>query len=689
MKLYLDTETYSETDIKAGPYRYAEDPACEITLVSYALDDGPEKIWDATSGRALPDDLHQALDSDCPIVLHNSMFDRTVARVTGFLKLNPERIIDTMVQAYSHGLPGGLDKLCTIFGLPEDKAKLKTGRQLVMFFCKPNKGVRHTQKTHPEKWEEFMRYAVRDITAMRIIHAKLPTWNYPGPKFPAEPSDEHRLWVLDQKINDRGFQVDVELAQAAVAASEAEKKILNDATSAITAGEVTAATQRDKLLGFILAEYGVTLPDMRADTLQRRIEDENLPLELRQLLDLRVQSGRNSASKYKVVLKAAGADGRMRGCLQFCGAPTTGRWSGKLFQPQNCMRPTMKLAQINEAIRDIKSGAVTLAYNNVPEVLGNCVRGVIIAPPGKKLVAADLKSIEGRGLAYLAGDERVVQFYHDFDCGKVDYDSYMLAYSMCFGVPPEAVEKWQRQIGKPIELGFGYGGGVGAFLTFALTYHLDLDKLADTIWEIGDQDRLRECQDKHGWAKENGYHAGMGARKYAAFEYVKQRWREARVPTTRFWEQLAEGFKMAALYPDKTFTAGPIKFRRGGQWLRMRLPSGRYLIFLQPRLDEKGLSYLGLDRYTRKLGRVYTHGGKLAGIATQAFAADVMRHSMPLIEAGGFEIVLGVHDEVVTEASPDRTVAELCELFTVQKPWAPGLPLAADGFEALRYRKDD
>lgn len=687
--LFLDSETFSETPIKDGTYRYASD--AEVMIVTYALDDMDVLAWDVTSGDPMPEDLKAWLnDGSIPVVIHKSDFDRTVLREDGVVELTPHRIIDTMVQAYAHGLPGGLDKLCTIFSISEADAKKKTGRQLIHFFCKPNKGKRNTRLTHPERWLEFIDYAKSDIRAMRIIHKKLPKWNYPGLNFPAEPSLEHQLWVLDQTINDRGFYVDQELAVAAVEAAEVEKKHLNERTVDATGGEVQAATQRDKLLKYILEAYGVTLPDMRADTLQRRIEDENLPLALRQLLDLRVQSGRNSSSKYKALLKAVNADGRLRGCLQFCGAPTTGRWSGKTFQPQNCMRPTMKMAAIAQAIHDVKSGGAPLVYNNLPEVLGNCVRGVIIAPPGRKLVAADLKSIEGRGLAYLAGDQDVVDFYHAFDRGDIKYDSYMLAYAMCFGVEPWTVEKWQRQIGKPIELAFGYGGGVAAFLTFALTYHLDLDKLSETIWATGDQGQLKECESKWEWARDHGYHAGMGKRKYAAFEYVKQRWRAAREPTVQFWAQLAEGFKMATLYNEQTFTAGPIKFRRSGQWMRMRLPSGRCLVFLQPRVSESGdLSYFGLDRYTRKISRVGTHGGKLAGLATQAFARDVMGDSMPIIEAGGFDIVLGVHDEVVTEADMDATVEGLCSLFTTPKPWAPGLPLAADGFEGLRYRKDD
>lgn len=688
-KLYLDAETFSNTPITHGTHRYSDDPDIEVMLVTYAIDDGEEKDWDLTAGDPMPEDLRLALESNIPVVIQNSHFDRTVMRKTGLIDLPCSRIIDTMVQAYCHGLPGALDKLGKVFGLREDQAKMKEGRALIHFFCKLNKGKRNTRLTHPEKWKRFREYARRDITTMRIVHKKMPTWNYPGRNFPAEPSSEHRLWCIDQRINDRGFAVDLELATAAVACSAEEKNYLNERTLNNTRGEVAAATQRDKLLKHILESYGVTLPDMKADTLQRRIEDENLPLELRQLLDLRLQSSRNSASKYSTIIKAVSPDRRMRGCIQFAGAPATGRMSGKLFQPQNCMRPTMKVWQVLEAIARIKDGTAGLLFNNLPEVLGNCVRGVIVAPEGRQLIACDLKSIEGRGLAWLSGEDHITQFYHDFDAGRIKYDSYMLAYAMCFGIDPMLVDKLMRQIGKPIELGFGYGGGVAAFLTFALTYHLDLDVVAERVWATGDRKHLEECMEKWTWAKDNGYHAGMGKVKYAAFEYVKQKWRAARPKTVQFWNELAEGFKMATLYADTTFQAGPIKFYRQGQWLRLRLPSGRNLNFLQPQADGKGLSFMGMDRYTRQWSRVYTHGGKLSGLVTQAFASDILRDCEEPIENDGFDIVLTVHDEVVAEADLDRTVEQLAAHMIKAKAYAPGLPLAADGFASVRYRKED
>lgn len=240
----------------------------------------------------------------------------------------------------------------------------------------------------------------------------------------------------------------------------------------------------------------------------------------------------------------------------------------------------------------------------------------------------------------------------------------------------------------------GYGGGVAAFLTFAAVYHLDLDHTADLVWEQADGSLIRECEDKFDWAKKHGFHAGMNRHKYAAFEYIKTKWRQSRQPTAVLWRELADAFRFCVAH-DRTavdIREGKLKMRRDGQWMRLRLPSGRCITMLQPRAGSDGqLTYKGLDRYTRQWTDVFTHGGKLAGVVTQSFARDVLAHNMPLVEGSGFDIVLSVHDELITEApdAPGFSAAKLNALMSRVPEWAPGLPLAADGFEAKRYRKDD
>jgi DNA polymerase len=680
--LYLDIETYSDQKLAVGTPAYAEHPSTEVLLVAYAVGDAPARVWERAI-TDMPDELRRALDSDCTVVIHNSFFDRSVLREVEGIVIPPARIEDTMVQALSHGLPGGLDELGTLFGLKNQK--MKDGKRLVQLFCSPLRGKRTVADDKPEQWATFVEYARMDVETMRELHGLLPKWNY------KRGSKEHTLWCIDQRINDRGFAVDTVLAEQAVEQAEAEKHLLRDEMSEATDGVVGAATQRDALLQHLLAAHGVSLPDLRKDTVQRRLDDPDLPEPVRELLENRASASRSSSSKYTAVLKAVNQDNRLRGTLQFCGASGTGRWAGRVFQPQNMMRPTMGAEQVAQAVDDVRQGVAGLLYTNLAEVLGNVVRGLVVAPEGKKLVCADLRSIEGRSLAWLAGEQPVLSFYKAFDEKKVDYDSYQLTYSLVFGGDPSAVTKDLRQIGKVLELSMGYGGGVAAFLTFAATYHLDLPALSDTIWGLGDASVLRECSDKHEWAKEHGYDAGLPKAQYAAFEYAKQKWREGRPETVKLWRDLSDAYRNAVEFDKQAFGVGdrPIALRRDGQWMRMRLPSGRNVVFLRPKVEEGQLSYAGKDHYTRKWTRLMLHGGKLSGILTQAFARDVLAYQLPAIESAGYEVVLSVHDEIIAqvEDSDSFTAEGLETLMTAPLAWARGLPLAAEGFEAKRYRK--
>ncbi len=321
-KLWADLETYSETPIKNGTYRYAEDS--EIMLMTYAFDDGEVQCWDATTGEPMPEDLGWALlKSDCEVWFHNSQFDRTVLRYNG-LEIPIERGRDTMVQALCHALPGSLDKLCDIFGISEEDAKLKDGRSLIHLFCKPRpknmKLRRATKETHPEEWARFIEYAKADIRATRALHNAMPKFNYPEGQ-----SDELGNWHLDQKINDRGFKVDLDLVNAAIEAVALEKISLKQQAFDSTEGAVTSLTKRDQVLEHILMEYGIPLPDLTKSTLERRINDPDIPRGVKELLALRLQATTTSTSKYIALINSVNDDGRCRGAIQFAGAARTGR----------------------------------------------------------------------------------------------------------------------------------------------------------------------------------------------------------------------------------------------------------------------------------------------------------------------------------------------------------------------------
>jgi DNA polymerase bacteriophage-type len=359
--LYLDTETYSECDLRAhGTHRYASHESTEITVAQWALDDGEPLVCDCT-GRMWPPHLIALLeDPSITVVAHNSVFDRTLIRKCWGIDVPVERWRDTMVKAMTHGLPGGLDKVGAALGVTEDKAKDKRGKELIQLFCKPrpknHKLRRATRETHPAEWTEFLEYSRQDIVAMREIDHRLPSWNYkPG-------HAELALWHLDQRINDRGFAVDVALAEAAIAAVKVEQARLKEEVHEATNGLVTSLSKRDQLLAYILAEYGVDLPDMKADTLRRRVDDPDLPDGVRLLLSLRLEATKTSTAKYKALVNAVSDDGRLRNTLQFAGAARTGRWSGRIFQPQNLMRESLSRDEINFAIEALKAGCAEVLW---------------------------------------------------------------------------------------------------------------------------------------------------------------------------------------------------------------------------------------------------------------------------------------------------------------------------------------
>ena len=696
-RLWYDTETYSEEPIKNGTHKYAAH--AEVMLVTYAFGDGPVQLFDCTlyphkdsEYPPLPINLLSALeDPNTQIVAHNAGFDRLVTKYSLGVDIPRERWYDTAIQARMHALPGGLDALCEILGLGADKAKHKAGKALIQLFCKPrpknSKVRRATRETHPAEWEEFEAYAMSDIAAMREVHKKMPRWNYDLNQ------NEFGLWLLDQEINDRGFCVDVELAQAALRAVDVEQARLRADISASTGGAVPSATQRDVLLAHILQEYGVSLPDMQKSTLERRLEDPDIPEPVKELLRIRLSASTSSTSKYKTLLRSVSADGRLRGTLQFAGAGRTSRWSGRLFQPQNLPRPKLKNHVIEAGIESLKLDCAELVVPDIMELTSSAIRGCIIAPPGRKLVVSDLSNIEGRAQAWLAGESWKLQAFRDYDAGT-GHDLYKLAYAKAFQIKPEDVTKDQRQIGKVLELSMGYEGGVGAFVSFAAIYGIDLDSLTRLAYDTLPDDIRREAEGLYKWLTERKISTfGLDVKTWVLCDSFKRMWRYAHPHIAAYWKQLQAGAIDAVQLPTgQTFTVGRLKFRRDGSWLRMGLPSGRSLCYPQPKYeaDTKELSFTGMNQYSRKWERIKTHGGKLFENACQAVGRDVMAYNMPDARAEGYSIVLTVHDELVTEAqdSPAYYVDGLSRILATNKPWSQGMPLAAAGYEAYRYKKD-
>lgn len=704
--LFLDTETRSRIALSHGSMKYSTQ--VEVIIVTYADGYGAARCWDVTSGRPMPSDLdewtqREIEDPNGEVWAHQSYFDRTQTNADVVLKrrIPLERWRCTMTLALAHGLPGGLDKLCEIFNVDEDKRKLK-GKEFIHLFCKPNKkGEYNDRHSHPAEWKEFLTYATQDIPAMQEVHRKCPKWNYGGKGAVAQR--ETRLWFLDQRINDRGFAVDTDFARHAVRATTAEKKRLANRTAEITEGVVERTTQRDMLLGYLLLEYGVSLPDLKADTIERRLEDPELPEFVKELLRIRLQASKASTSKYKRILEME-VGGRMYGTLQFCAANRTGRWGGRGFQPQNQPRPTHKFHEIEMAIEAFKAECEDMMLEPPPDCppdkldnytimayASSAIRSVIVAAPGKKLVVSDLSNIEGRKLAWLAGEEWKLDAFRKFDRGEGP-DLYKVAYARSFNIDPNDVEddSDERQIGKVQELALGYQGGVNAYVTMSATYGVDLDAMAAKAWDTIPAIARRDAQGVYAWATQQKRTLGLSERVYVVCEALKSLWRAAHPETVLLWEMTEIAAKNAILNPGVKFEAGKLSFIRDGAWLYMRLPSGRLLCYPHPKVEGNKISYMGVNVYNKKWHRIYTYGGKLIENADQASSRDVMADAMPRAEEAGYTLVLDVHDELMAEVDADREDLNdkgLSQVLSTNSAWNLGLPLAAKGMTTLRYRK--
>jgi len=651
--LWLDTETWSTIPIKNGAHRYAE--AAEILLVAIAVDDQPTDVWDVQDRPEWRRDLQDMVDKAERVVIHNSAFDRTVLRHCG-VNIPVDKIEDTMVLALQHSLPASLGQLCDILGVPQDKAKDKEGRRHIQLFTKPApknwKLRRATRETHPDEWNAFIGYARLDVDAMRDVRGRLPRWN--------AISAEIDLWRIDQNVNDRGVSIDADLARGAIRAFGRTTRSLAARSAALTDGVVSSTTQRAALLSYLRDKRGVETEDLTKASVEKLLK-ENLDPVARELLEIRQQAAATSPAKYSALLDAVSSDGRLRGTIQFCGAARTGRDAGRIFQPQNLPRsPDWFDGVVQEAtIEAFKHDCEDVIYDNVSERCAFAVRGCLVAAPGHKLVIADLSNIEGRVLAWLAGEDWKIEAFKLYDRGEGP-DLYKVTAGRILGKDPFDVTKEERQNqGKVPELSGGYGGGLGAYRT-----------MGGAVFNAMDDERIME---------------------------IVHAWRKAHPATKKLWYGTEGAVREAVRNPGESFEVrgllrcdyvdGP----DGVGYARIRLPSGRYLCYRDMQIDDAGkLSYEGMNQYTRKWERLETYYGKLVENVVQAIARDVFMSGMRRAEIEGYPVVLRVHDELVCEVPDKRdfTHERLADMMSTNPSWSVGLPLAAAGFEALRYRKD-
>lgn len=758
-RLFLDTETFSGVGLKkVGAYAYAEHPTTEIMICTYAIDEGRVQTWDCTESPTMPRELRKALRQvsrkKAKIVMANGLlFDRLVIREKWGIDLPVGQIEDTMIMAFRHALPGSLDMQCQVLGVDAEHAKDKAGKALIKRFCKPTpktyKIRRYTRETHPEEWAKFLRYAALDIIAMREVYWRIPDWGN-TPK-------EDEILLIDQLINDRGFYVDVDLANAAIKAVQAHKEELKEEAWERFGGKLTG---NDFLPALRDLAPAFTIHNAQKSTLNDLLEDPDFPDEGKVLIEMRLGASSTASTKYNPLVNGLSADGRRRGCLQYGGAKRTLRWAGKGFQPQNLARGEysddhegkikrrdgesdvsfwVRSHMLTNGINSLLRGTAHWAYD-ISKLTASTVRGCIIPAKGKKFVVADYSNVEGRGLAWIAGEKTALMVF------RAGRDIYCETAGKMFGLDPEYIKanrKDLRQIGKACELGLGYGGGVAAFLQFAKNLGLDLYAMADVmkgtfpdhIWAAAKRGyeyaRINEAKrpPKPGKKDERPTYI-LPKNVWLTCDAIKRMWREAHPKTVAFWAELEDAVLCAIRNPGKAYWAGAnvrpdgrkaLKIVRtkakhdptfdeerddpnaAGWWLKIELPSGRIMSYpgialsVTTEIDEDTgkkrtstrIKYQGENQTTRQWGFQYTYGGKLTENIVQALCRDILAWSMPGVEAAGYEIVLSVHDELITEVpdTDDYTTEELCALMCDLPVWAKGFPLAAEGDIMYRYRK--
>ena len=640
---FCDLETFSSGDIKNGVFRYVEAPDFEILLMSYAFGDDPVQVWDFTQD-GLPPWLAGALtDPNVIKVAHNCQFERACLHKAFGVYSPPVQWMDTMHLAAMNGLPMTLEAAGAALQL--EQQKLDTGKALIRYFCKPcaptkaNGGrTRNLPEHAPEKWELFKEYSRRDTEAEReIFYRLIPTKLTPT---------ERRVECLDARINERGVLIDRTLAEQAVHMDEAFKAEHSAEMQKLTGLENPNSVSQLKAW---LAARGIQAQSLdkksMPDLMKRAIDPTT-----KRVLALRQMLGKSSTKKYTAMLNAACADGRIRGTLQYYGAARTGRWAGRIIQPQNF--PQNHLDQIDKVRAIVRGGdleGLELIYDNIPDVLSQLIRTAIVAAPGHTFLVADYHAIEAVCIAYLADEKwRLDVFAGD---GKI----YEASYAQAFGVPKESVKKGspERQKGKIMELALGYGGGPGALLAFGA------DKLGLN------PDQLQELVDK---------------------------WRAASPKITAFWSACERAAKNALRNPGRTFKlANGCAYLRDRNALRLILPSGRRLSYWGAWLDEENhIRFMGQNQTTRKWEKMETWGGRLVENIVQAFARDILAEAMLRLDDAGFPVVFSVHDEVIVEALESASVADVQRIMAQPVSWAPGLDkyLSADGYATPFYMKD-
>lgn len=649
-RLHIDIETYSgESLADCGVHRYAENPDFQILLFAYAFDDAPVTVIDLASGVSLPAPVRRALtDPQIVKVAHNATFERAcIGRMLGQV-LDPSQWECTMVQCARCGLPLSLGEAAKVLGL--DAQKMTEGKALIKKFCTPHacggslfeNDSRIRPESAPDEWATFKEYCRMDVEVERELDKAL-AWLEPT-------EDERALYALDQTINDRGVAVDLQLVDHAVRMDVVYKARLNTEAQTITG--LANPNSAQQLRTWIGERTGLQLDTLRKGDLPD-IKAQTDDADVHRILQIRAEMAKTSCKKYEAMQATVCRDNRIRGLLQFHGT-RTGRWAGRLVQMQNL--PQNHLDDLGLARQILKDGdldTMELCYGNVPDTLSQLIRTAFVAPEGKTFAVCDFSAIEARVLAWLAGEDWVLEVFHGH--GKI----YEATAAQMYGCDVSEITKTdpRRQKGKIAVLALGYGGGVGAL------------------------------------AAMGGERMGLSQEDMAG---IVRDWRKANPHIVKAWALLENAAQLCATTGVDHKTLGLRFHKEDDGTMTVRLPSGRLLCYRdmtlgKNRFGNTSLKYRGVNSETKQWTWVETYGGKLTENIVQAIARDCLAHALLQLEKLGIPTVFHVHDEVVCEVPKDHAdeaLKVIQNVFAYGADWAEGLPLKGAGYITDYYLKD-
>ncbi len=657
--LSLDLETYSDVDLnKCGVYKYAQSPAFEILLFGVSVNGGEVQVYDLAQGETVPMEIIKAL-SDASVLkwAFNASFERVCLSVwlrryypeyfesysihedTVGDYLDPTSWRCSMVWSAYMGLPLSLAGAGAVLGLSEQK--LKEGKDLIRYFCVPCKATksnggrtRNLPEHDMEKWELFKSYNKRDVEVEMSIQERLK--KYPVPDFVWEE------YHLDQKVNDRGIALDMLLVRNAIAFDEKSKTVLSEKMQELTNLDNPNSVQQMKQW---LSDNGLEMDSLGKKEVAAVLK--TAPEPLRTVLSLRQQLAKSSVKKYQAMENAVCADGRARGMFIFYGANRTGRFAGRIIQLQNLPQNHMPdLSQARGLVRSGNYDAMELLYDDIPDTLSQLIRTAFVPRNGMKFIVSDFSAIEARVLSCLAGEKWRSEVFAN------NGDIYCASASAMFGVPVEkhGVNGHLRQKGKIAELALGYGGSVGALKAMGA---LDMGLSEEELQPLVDM------------------------------------WRSSNPNIVKFWWEVDRCVKECVKKKVPTETHGIRFFYQSGM-LFIRLPSGRQLSYVKPRMGEnrfggESVTYEGVGG-TKKWERIESYGPKFVENIVQAISRDILMYAMRTLSHC---FICGhVHDELIIECSKDVSLSAICEQMGRTPSWMPGLLLRADGYECEFYKKD-